>query len=289
MFILFFFISNVSAVYLFAECVCIYALDKLRNTEGINHCHLAAQNVTHVARAWVHRTTSEPFLAYSNLDESQTLSIHKSMRERKSERRQRWVGGGCCCGCWGQALLCFCNLTQIYVYTFTNEKSKSATSVLIFPMAMATCLELQPPFGSRLLQQLFRWMIKVKAQQARVSPLLFKEEWKSCHLLMHCLPSRMQTRHPHSTSAAQLPLSSLLFSSVPPFLLDVSQKSCLGLLIRCCGIAADMWEVCPPSHPSKDTPACWSDVISKIGGTREDYWTQLIYGHWSQAPESKIL
>ena len=52
------FISNVSAVYLFAE-ECVYALDKLRNTEGINHCHLAAQHVAHAARARVPCTSSE--------------------------------------------------------------------------------------------------------------------------------------------------------------------------------------------------------------------------------------
>lgn len=181
------FISNVFAVYLFAERV--YALDKLQNTEGINHCHLAAQHVAHAARARVPCTSSEP--AQSNFDEFQACSIHKSMRERRR-------GEGC--GWSRQALLCFCNLSQIYVYTFRNEKSSGAMSVFIFPRPMAACLAAAPS-TSRLLQQLFRWMIKVKAQPARVSPLLFKEEWDSCHLLMHCLPSRMQTRHPQSTNA----------------------------------------------------------------------------------------
>lgn len=67
-------------------------------------------------------------------------------------------------------------------------------------------------------------------------------------------------------------------SVVPPFLSGGSPKSCLGWLIRCRGITGDLWEVCPPSQ-AKNTPACWSDVISKIGGTREDSCTQLIYGH----------
>lgn len=65
----------------------------------------------------------------------------------------------------------FRNPSQIYVYTFTNEKSRSATSLLIFPTAMAARPPLRPlpSSGGRLLQQLFRWMIKVKAQPARVS------------------------------------------------------------------------------------------------------------------------
>lgn len=44
-----------------------------------------------------------------------------------------------------------------------------------------------------------------------------------------------------------------------------------------------------PASQAKSTPACWSDVISEIGGTRKDFCTQLIYGHWSRAPESKIF
>lgn len=122
------------------------------------------------------------------------------MRDREREELSR-------CGWWGQAPLCFCNLSQIYVYTFTNEKSRSATSVFIFTHAHGSLPGAAAPSGSRLLKQLFRWMIKVKAQPAWVSPLLFKEEWDSCHLLMHCPPSGMQTRHPHSTGFLPAPLS----------------------------------------------------------------------------------
>lgn len=60
------------------------------------------------------------------------------------------------------------------------------------------------PSCSRLLQQLFRWMIKVKPQPARVSRFLFKEEWGSCHLLMHYPASCMQTRHPFSADDTML-------------------------------------------------------------------------------------
>jgi len=66
-------------------------------------------------------------------------------------------------------------------------------------------------------------MIKVQAQPASVSPLLFKEEWDSCHLLMHCLPSRMQTRHPQSTDASPLRRPSLPLWRVPkelPWVID---------------------------------------------------------------------
>lgn len=105
----------------------------------------------------------------------------------------------------------------------------------------------RPPL-CRLLQQLFRWMNKVKAQPARVSPFLFEEEWASCHLLMHCLPLCMQTRQASST--------------VPPLHFVCIPKDLVQWLIRCFyGITGDMWEVCPPSKADENTPACWADVI----------------------------
>lgn len=64
----------------------VYALDKLRNTEGINHCHLAAQRVAHAARARVPRTSSEPLLLSLT---SMNFKLFRYINLRQIER----VGG----------------------------------------------------------------------------------------------------------------------------------------------------------------------------------------------------
>lgn len=111
------------------------ALDKLWNTEGINHCHLSARLVAHADRA-----LCKTFPAWSNLDEFPAPPTHKSTYEGV-ERVREWAGELV----YGHAVLCFCNLSQICVYTFTNEKSKSAVSLLIFSMPMAAS-QAQRPF-----------------------------------------------------------------------------------------------------------------------------------------------
>lgn len=131
----------------------------------------------------------------------------------------------------------------------------------------------RPPF-CRLLQQLFRWMIKVKAQPARVSPFLFEEEWASCHLLMHCLPLCMQTRQASST--------------VPPFISYVSQKT---LLSDWSGASMASLETCGKSaHPAKQTKTHpHAELMWSEQGWKEDYSEQLIHGLQSLAPRRKTL
>lgn len=126
------------------------------------------------------------------------------MTTRKSGRREC----GRSCGWWRQARLRCFNPSQILVYTFTNEKSSSSTSVLIFPSGRGgPCLEMQPhspPVADFWNSYLDEWLKFRHSQQ--VSPLLFKEEWDSCHLLMHCLPSGMQIPSLHRCLLARLPL-----------------------------------------------------------------------------------
>lgn len=45
------YLSPVFLLFICLQRVCVYALDKLWNTEGINHCHLAAQHVARCDRA----------------------------------------------------------------------------------------------------------------------------------------------------------------------------------------------------------------------------------------------
>lgn len=56
------YLSQMFLLFICLQSECVYALDKLRNTEGINHCHLAAQHVAHAARARVPCISYEPFL-----------------------------------------------------------------------------------------------------------------------------------------------------------------------------------------------------------------------------------
>lgn len=87
-------ISNVCAVYLFDDSVCVYALDKLRNREGINHCHLAAQRVAHAARARVPCTSCKPLLlSLTSMNFKLFQYINLRQIERVGEKRAGSVVG----------------------------------------------------------------------------------------------------------------------------------------------------------------------------------------------------
>lgn len=142
---------------------------------------------------------------------------------------------------------------------------------------IAACLEKPPLVAYFWNSYLDEWLKLSHSQQ--VSPLLFKEEWDSCHLLMHCLPSCMQIPEA-SPSPSALPSPPVGPQRVTWVIDQVPwhRWKCVG---------------CLPTHPANQaggiTPAYWSDVISEIGGTKKECCTLLIYGHWSQAPKSKIF
>lgn len=169
--------------------------------------------------------SSEP-----NLDEFQTLPIHKSAREGRS------VGGG--------------NFSAFPIwvkYMFTHLQMRNPGVQRQFSYSPRPW---QPawrcsPSCSRLLQQLFRWMIKVKPQPARVSPFLFKEEWGSCHLLMHYPASCMQTRHPFSAD------DTMLFCPPPPSFKMCPQRPALGDWSGGAVASVETWREC--AHPASQT------------------------------------
>lgn len=66
-------VSTAGAAQSGSVCL-VYVLDKLHNTEAINHCHLAAQNVARTATDRATSTSSRAVFAQSHLDESPTLS-----------------------------------------------------------------------------------------------------------------------------------------------------------------------------------------------------------------------
>lgn len=168
------------------------------------------------------------------------------------------------------------------VFQMRNPAAPRHFSYSLVPVA--ACLEEPPPVAYFWNCYLDEWLKLSHSQQ--VSPLLFKEEWDSCHLLMHCLPSCMQipSPPPKPPFSPLPPPDPLLLCRVPkesPWVIDQVPWHCW----KCVG--------CLPAHPATQaggvTPAYWSDVISEIGGTKKECCTLLIYGHWSQAPREQNL
>lgn len=123
------------------------------------------------------------------------------MTKRKSERRK----GGVVAGDDDKH---FCAFAIWVKYMFTRSQMRNPAAQRQFsysPAPMAACLEMQPPPVADFWNSYLDEWLKLRHSQ-QVSPLLFKEEWDSCHLLMHCLPSRMQIPSLHRCLLAPFPL-----------------------------------------------------------------------------------
>lgn len=153
------------------------------------------------------------------------------MREREWEKTMGW-------GWWERVFLCFCNLTQIYVYTFTNEKSKSTTSVLIFPTPMAAWLTLRPPPVPDFCNSYLDEWLKFRRSQPESHHSYLRRNGRA--VIFWCIACHAACKR--GTLPLRVP-PQLSLSAVPPFLQDGSRKSFLGWLIRCRGISGDTCEV----------------------------------------------
>lgn len=88
------YLSQMFVQFICSTTLCVYVLDKLRNTEGINHCHLAAQRVAHAARARVPCTSCEPLLlSLTSMNFKLFQYINLRQIERMGEKRAGSVVG----------------------------------------------------------------------------------------------------------------------------------------------------------------------------------------------------
>lgn len=169
----------------------------------------------------------------------------------------------------------FCAFAIGVKYMFTRLQMKIQWYNVSFHISLPPldpACKCTPPQVARLSNSYLDEWLKLRHSQ-QVSLLLFREEWDSCHLLMHCLPSHMQIPCPHRCLPAP---PSLPTSAMGPQSVALGDWSDSMATLETCEKSAH------PASQAKITPACWSDMISERGGTVKDYCTQLIYGCWSQ-------
>lgn len=114
---------------------------------------------------------------------------------------------------------------------------------------MAACLEKSPLVAYFWNSYLEEWL--KLSHSHPVSPLLFKEEWDSCHLLMHCLPSCMQILEA-SPSPSALPSPPVAPQRVAMGDLSGSMAS-----LEMCGMSAH--PTCQPGRRSHSCILIWCD------------------------------
>lgn len=117
---------------------CVYALDKSWNTEGINHCHLAAQHVAHAARARVPCTSAKPLLLSLT---SMNFKVFQYINLWETESEKSWVDVGD-----EDKRLCAFAIWVKYMFTRLQMRNPEAQRQFSYsPTPMAACLELRPP------------------------------------------------------------------------------------------------------------------------------------------------
>lgn len=146
----------------------------------------------------------------------------------------------------------FCAFAIWLKCVFTRFQMRNPAAPRHFSYSLvptAACLEKPPLVAYFWNSYLDEWLKLSHSQQ--VSPLLFKEEWESCHLLMHCLPSCMQMAQA-SPSPSALP-----FPPVGPQRVAVGDWSGSMASLEMCGMSAH-----PPCQPGRRNRSCiliWCD------------------------------
>lgn len=195
--------------------------------------------------------------------------------ERTSARRGRVVVGD------EDKHFCAFAIWVKYMFTRLQMRNPGARRQFSYsPKPMAACLELRPPpvadFWNSYLDE---WLKFRHSEQESHYSYLRKNGIAVIFWCIACHPACKR-----DTLTWFLPASSSLpFSPMGPQRVALGDWSDAMASLDTCGKSAH------PASQAKKHSACWSDAIRKIRGTREDYCAQLIYGHWSQAPESKIF
>lgn len=224
------YLSPMLLLFICRQSVCEFALGKLRNT---GHQSLSLRCLTCQLQTELFFHT---FTASSNLDEFSTPSIHKSTRRGMSERRGGRAG-------WGQVLFVLLQSELnicLHIYKWEIQEQSVRFHILEAPGSRPGSAA--APAADFCNSYLDEWLKLSHSQQESPHSYL-REEWASCHLLIHCLPSCMQTRHALPT----IPLF-ISYVSLTTFLNDWSGTTVASLETHGKSAHPDNWGEKTPQH-----------------------------------------
>lgn len=189
--------------------------------------------------------SSEP-----NLDEFQTLPIHKSAREGKS-------GGG-------ETLVLFQSESNICLHIYKWEIQECNVSSHILHAHGSLLGNAAPPAADFCNSYLDEWLKLNHSQQESHHSYLRKNGEA---VIFWCITQHLACKQDTP------PLLMTPRTSVPPFLLRCVPKDLLWVIDQV--VRLHQWRhegSVPTQQARQNTSACWSDVISKIEGTSGPIW-----------------